>query len=416
MPKHASYGNKNSKRTMRHTDEYTPQASQYDTHDEPIGLTQAFTPLDQTDEFSAVGSSSGRHASGFSYKPDDGSDEYPDAFESLEPVAEPPLLFEEQTQAIAPAPTRGRHGKSNKLTLSPHQKKSRRMRRILIVIMVLLVLLIGAIVYMGWQLFSEANLSASQQVQQLESTESETESLQTDPSATTDATTVTEKRTEVPDLLSILGLSESEAIAQLKRGASVVSTREVSEEGSSIVTQETVALLEEPADSRSGTPTVYLGLNADGVVVSAGYSAATASLGYGSISFAEAIETQHIIQKTLEEAGVTVSDDAITLPSDRSDYATYASDGTTVTAENCSFSGPVDINGETYEWSAVLTYNYTTSNATGNLADTIRIIYVYVDAPEAQAPVEEAAESDQSSEAGDGAAEASGAEGTAAAS
>ena len=50
----------------------------------------------------------------------------------------------------------------------------------------------------------------------------------------------------------------------------------------------TVALTAEPADSRSGTPTVYLGLDADGKVIQAGYSAATASLGYGSLSFADA--------------------------------------------------------------------------------------------------------------------------------
>ena len=397
MPKHASHSKNNSKHAQQGVDERSSMRS-YDTQDEPIGLTQAFTPLDQTDEFSALGATTGRHANGFSYKPDDGSDEYPDAFESLEPVVEPPLLFGDQSQAMTVAPTRGRHGKNKKPPLLPHQKKSRRIRRILIVIMVLLVLLIGAIVYLGWQLFSEANLSASQQVQQLQSTETETESLQADPSATSDAATTTAKRTEVPDLLSILGLSESEAVTQLKRGASVVSTRDVSEEGSAIVKQETVALLEEPADSRSGTPTVYLGLNADGIVVSAGYSAATASLGYGSVSFSEAIEKEQIIQKTLAEAGVTISDDAIELPSDRSEYATYASDGTTVTAENCSFSGPVDINGETYEWSAVLTYNYTTSNATGNLADTIRIIDVYIDAPGAQAPIEEAAEGDQAAE------------------
>ena len=38
------------------------------------------------------------------------------------------------------------------------------------------------------------------------------------------------------------------------------------------------------------------------------------------------------------------------------------------------------MNGAPHEWSAVLSYNYTTANMTGNLADTIRIIYVYVNA------------------------------------
>ena len=48
--------------------------------------------------------------------------------------------------------------------------------------------------------------------------------------------------------------------------------------------------------------------------------------------------------------------------------------------ENCSFSGQVDINGASHDWSSVLLYDYSTANASGNLADTIRIIYIYVNA------------------------------------
>ena len=48
--------------------------------------------------------------------------------------------------------------------------------------------------------------------------------------------------------------------------------------------------------------------------------------------------------------------------------------------ESCSFSGTVDLAGAAHEWSAVLLYDYKTANASGNLADTIRIIYVYINA------------------------------------
>ena len=86
------------------------------------------------------------------------------------------------------------------------------------------------------------------------------------------------------------------------------------------------------------------------------------------------------MEKTLREAGVNVPEGTVQLPTDKSQYSTYASDGTTLVKENCSFSGDVDIDGTPHEWSAVLSYDYTTANASGNLADTIRTIYVYVNA------------------------------------
>jgi hypothetical protein len=46
--------------------------------------------------------------------------------------------------------------------------------------------------------------------------------------------------------------------------------------------------------------------------------------------------------------------------------------------ERCSFEGDVDVNGVPCTWSSVLSYDYTTQVVTGNLSDTVRIIYVYV--------------------------------------
>ena len=123
---------------------------------------------------------------------------------------------------------------------------------------------------------------------------------------------------------------------------------------------------------------MYLGLNEEGKVVQAGYSASTAALGYGTLSFADAVKNEHVVEKTLQEAGIPVAEGAAVLPEDKTAYSTYDTDGTTLVRENCSFSGTVDLNDAPHEWSAVLSYNYTTANMSGNLADTIRIIYVYI--------------------------------------
>ena len=53
-------------------------------------------------------------------------------------------------------------------------------------------------------------------------------------------------------------------------------------------------------------------------------------------------------------------------------------DGTTSTKEYCSFNGEVDIDGAPHAWSAVLSYDYSMANASDNLADTVRTIFIYV--------------------------------------
>ena len=115
--------------------------------DNAIGLTQAFAPVD--------GAPSGpAHAGGFSYKGDT-DDEYPDAFDSLEPRDVPSLLLDDEAP-LEPEQPKGRHGKKDKTDVPPHMRKSRRMRRVLIVVIVLLVVLIGVLGYLTWRLVTES--------------------------------------------------------------------------------------------------------------------------------------------------------------------------------------------------------------------------------------------------------------------
>lgn len=271
-----------------------------------------------------------------------------------------------------------RHAKVRQ-PLSPHMRKSRRMRKILIVVLILLVVVIGALIFFSFQWFSESKVVASQQVQTQQNTQ-KSDALQQGKTDSKDASTTTAKKASVPALTSLLGMTQDQAVAALKQGATVSGSQDTNDPSSPIKKNVTVALTDDPADPRSGTPTVYLGLNEGGSVVQAGYSAATASLGYGPVSFSDAINNEHIVEKTLQEAGATVPEGSVKLPQDKSAYSQYASDGTTLVKETCPFSGTAEFNGASHQWSAVLLYDYTTSNVSGNLSDTIRMIYIYVNA------------------------------------
>ncbi len=353
MPKHAKNASD------------SPSAGSSDSRAEDrIGLTEAFAP---------VSDGEGSHAGGIGYRGDSG--EYPDALESLEPQDPPDVVFDGSEPVLPDEPT-GKHGKKQKEDVPPYQRKSRRMRRVLIAVIVLLAIIFGALVYYVVQLYDTVQTHAAQQAQEQQSAQDD--GLSQD--GMNDASTATAKTTDVPNLVELLGGTQEGAIAALQRGATVTSTREVNEEGNPVKTSVTVALSGEPSDTRSGTPTVYLGLGEDGAIVQVGYSAATASLGYGSLSFIDAVKNDHIVEKTLQEAGINVAEGSVELPEDRASYSTYASDGTTLVKETCSFNGSVDIDGAPHEWSSVLLYDYTTANASGNLADTIRTVYIYLNA------------------------------------
>ncbi len=342
-----------------------------DADGQAIGLTQAFEPV-----------SGGAHAAhatnpnnvGDTAKHGEGT---PYDSESVE-VNE---LAEEG--AVVPASDGGsKHGSSKNKNKKKKEKpirsrRSRRARRILIVVIILLILLIAGLAYFGYQLYSESQRAMVQQTQtQQQSTD--TGSLSQSASGKDASSATTTKKTEVPNIVSVLGKTQEESVTTLAHGATVTSSKDVNEEGNSVKKNVTVALTAEPADSRSGTPTVYLGLNEEGKVIQVGYSAATASLGYGSLSFVDAVKNEHVVEKTFQTAGVPLSEGAVELPSDKAKYSQYASDGTTLTKETCSFSGSVDVGGTSRNWSSVLTYDYSTANTSGNLADTIRLIYIYI--------------------------------------
>jgi hypothetical protein len=263
---------------------------------------------------------------------------------------------------------------SKKKSVPVYQKRSRKMRITLIVVIVLLLALIAALGYLTYQLvFVISQDGAVQQTRQDASQGID----QTDDGDVSDTTSATQK-TEVPHLISFIGLGQAEAIEAIGHGATVVSTSAINEEGNLQKTRLKILLTDEPGDVRSGTPTVYLGLDEAGLVIMAGYSAPTSTLGYGSLSFSDALINEKIIERTFASAGITIAEDAIELPASKSEYSTYGTDGTTLVSESRSFEGSANVDGVEYFWSAILSYDYTAANASGILSDTIRQVYIYV--------------------------------------
>lgn len=255
-----------------------------------------------------------------------------------------------------------------------HQRRSIRTRRVLIAVLVLILALAAAGGYFVYQMYLTSQQELGQQTN-----ETDVDAVNAEGQDADESGRVTQK-TQVPQLTSLFGMTQDEAVESIGHGATVTTTQDENEEGSAVKQRVTVELSEEPGDSKSGTPTVYLGLDKDGKVVMTGYSAATASLGYGTLSLQDIVENEHVIEHTLVDAGVIVEDGAATLPEDPAEYQVYDSDGTTLVRESANFDGEAeDAEGNAYQWSGVLAYDYTAANASGNLADTVRQVYIYIE-------------------------------------
>lgn len=308
-------------------------------------------------------------------------EDYPDALASLEPdVQEGDIIFggpEQEEPAVEVEAWDSTGQKTPKKHLTVQQKKSRRMRRILIAAIVLVFLLFGALIYGTYLFWETAGQEAVQQT--VDKDPVDVDELK-DEDGTEDAASVTTAKTTVPNLVSLIGKTQEEAIAAIGMGALAVSSTPTEEEGNPIKSNVKISLTDEPGDTRSGTPSVYLGLSEEGVILSAGYSAAISGLGYGSVSFADAVESQDIVENVFEKAGLAIPEGQVVLPDDKTVYSEYASDKTTLVSENYSFSGDVEQDGVPYKWSSVLQYDYTAANASGKINDTVRQIYIYVNA------------------------------------
>lgn len=187
---------------------------------------------------------------------------------------------------------------------------------------------------------------------------------------------ITSPTTQVINLVSLMGMSEDDAIQAIGHGATVQDQETLSSLGFS--NEIVVLLADEKGDTYSGTPTVTLGLDAEGNVAAASYEAPCSLLGYGDVAFAPAVTQFHIVEFILEKIGLTNTEiGSIKLP-DSSEYSTYESDRKTLLREHYSFSGNTSENEQAYSWEVTLDYDYSEANEQSNLAYTVKRVSVAI--------------------------------------
>ena len=200
----------------------------------------------------------------------------------------------------------------------------------------------------------------------------------TDTSKTTTSSKDTSKQLFAPNLVNLMGKNTQEALQLLGSGAQITSTVPVSDINTACRMKITISLTNESGSAVAGTPTVVLGLDEGNSVIQASFQVNMVLLGYGFVSFSDAILNRHVIENTLTEAGLAIPVGQIHLPDNPSGYATYDKDGITVSKEEYTFSGSQVQNNINYIWRGTITFDYSLSNAQSNLSYTQRSIDVMV--------------------------------------
>ena len=263
-----------------------------------------------------------------------------------------------------------------KLYNVPDQRKSRRTRTVLIVLIVVIVLAIAGVV--GGVAFTsmQADRAATDQAQ---TTGAQGSDIEVGNTGADGSAVVADDGAEVPNLSALFGLTVDEATSALGNGAEVAATSDTGEEGALVVHVATIELPDYGEDTATGTPTVYLGVDADGIVVEAAFSAGLSQLGYASMSFADAVKAGNVIENSLTEAGLVPDAASIVLPDDAHAYTTYADDGATVREERYSFTGTAsiaDAGGPGLAWTVTLEYDYPASAGGADTSSVVRRITV----------------------------------------
>lgn len=251
-------------------------------------------------------------------------------------------------------------------------RKSKKTRRILItLIVVLLVMAVvlagGAVYYLGQRATPTSGISVSP----LENAVADT--------SVSSAKAVT----EVPNLLSLFGKTVDGALTELGSSATLVSTAQAADDTLASVTSLATVSLAGTSKDVTGNAVdkaadLYLSLDDAGTIVKVLYVVNLDNLGNGDVSFETALSDADFIDEVLSSAGTGVTDFTPEIP-EKSAYQTLTA-GTggsqVVSKESYAYSGATTSSVAPTTWSLTLTYDHSVSNATGDVADVTRTMYV----------------------------------------
>ena len=192
----------------------------------------------------------------------------------------------------------------------------------------------------------------------------------------TQDTQTTRASSEAVNLVALVGLSRQEALAYIGRGAVVEAETNIDDGG--LKKDLSLSLTDEKGNDLSGTPSASIKLDASGNVGAATYSAPLDALGFGSISFVDAVNKYKVVDKVLSSVGISNYDSSALVLPDHKSYSTYESDTKTLKTETYTFSGTSEQAEGSFSWTATLHYDYAEANKTSNLANTVRKISVSI--------------------------------------
>ena len=240
-------------------------------------------------------------------------------------------------------------------------KKMRRNLTVAIVVLLVIACAVGAL--LAFYLFISQNATVQQQ-------QNDVVEMNDGNSSSTSA----EKSSTVPSLATLIGTKADDVANAVGHGAQVASDEAKDDENDPVKRAIRLTLTNDVGSDSSGNPTVAVYANAEGNVTSLTYSASTKALGYGTMSFTDAIQNEKIIEKVMKEAGLNINSADVVLPENKAEWTSYTDDGKRISREEREFSGEAD--GK--KWSAALSYDYTVSLATDNLSDTLRNIRITI--------------------------------------
>ena len=245
-----------------------------------------------------------------------------------------------------------------------HEQKIKRNLKIAIV--ALLVLIVLAIALFAFHYINLQNVS----VQQTQVSTGDVENIENADSSAKSS----QKSSTVPGLSALIGTKVDEVAQNVGHGAQVTADEKRDSEEDPIKRVVKMTLTNDVGSDSTGNPTLVVNGNSDGNISSLTYQSSIKTLGYGTMSFSDAVQNERIIEKVLKEAGLTISAESVVLPEDKAQWTTYTEDGKRISKEEKEFSGEAD--GK--KWSVKLVYDYTVSLATDNLSDTLRNITISI--------------------------------------
>ena len=214
---------------------------------------------------------------------------------------------------------------------------------------------------------------------------------------------------EIPNIVSLLGMSGDDAVASFGGQVKSYSDTDVAQEDSNVVTLRRIELKttrDMADDGNSSTnntgktnPAVSLSLDESGTVIGTYYTVDLSLLGVGNKLFAETIVETDKLAEYLTAAGIEAGAGTLQAPSesDLNVELVTTSDGRTVASkESYTYEGDAAVvtPDELRHWTLGLEYDHALANTTGDATDVSRNLVIRITPPPYVAPEaeEEAAE------------------------